>query len=309
MDNIALIKGDNRLHNIKNVLNIFKDKLIDCLENVRSILIKPNVGMASVPIGITSVESVAELVSFLRNFYSEEIIVCEGIGVGYNSLEDLKIAGYQQLVDKFGVKLLDLNNDETVDITLVEQNLNPFTARISKQAANASFRISICPPKTHDFVVVTLSIKNIAVGSLSRVGKDYKSLIHQGYQAMNFNLFLLAKALHPHFSLIDGFTGMEGDGPWGGDKVEFKIALGSFDSVAADSMAAYLMGFNLSDIGYLNYCARFGLGRTDWKNMKIIGNCHPEDVLKKFKPHSTFAAQKKWQGLDLGKFHHLIVKH
>ena len=40
----------------------------------------------------------------------------------------------------------------------------------SRQVATAKFRIAIGPPRTHEVVVVTLSIKNLAMGGLhSRV--------------------------------------------------------------------------------------------------------------------------------------------
>jgi hypothetical protein len=44
--------------------------------------------------------------------------------------------------------------------------------------------------------------------------KTDKPLIHgSGFRGINYNLFALAQQLHPHLSIVDGFDGMQGNGP------------------------------------------------------------------------------------------------
>lgn len=109
------------------------------------------------------------------------------------------------------------------------------------------FVISSAVMKTHDRAVATLSLKNIVVGAAikdrgTRWGqrgtgkKNDKWIIHGGpsNEGINFNLFILAQKLHPHLAAIDGFQGMEGNGPMRGTPVDHKVAIASPDWLAAD---------------------------------------------------------------------------
>ena len=61
---------------------------------------------------------------------------------------------------------------------------------------------------------------------------------------MNYNLAIVAKHLRPSWgvAVIDGFEGMEGNGPVNGDLVSMQIALASADFLAADQVAMETMG-------------------------------------------------------------------
>ena len=60
----------------------------------------------------------------------------------------------------------------------------------------------------------------------------------------------------------------------------------------------------MKEIGYLQYAGgNFGferLGEGDLEKIEIVG-LNPEEVRKKFKPHSGYEEQKKWQ-IPKGKF-------
>lgn len=82
------------------------------------------------------------------------------------------------------------------------------------------FCISICPAKTHGVVVVTLSIKNIIVGSL----QDDKEKIHQNFKAINLTLAkVYQEYISPDLSIIDAFEAIEGNGPVNGNPVKMNI--------------------------------------------------------------------------------------
>ena len=106
-------------------------------------------------------------------------------------------------------------------------------------------------PKTHDCVIATLSIKNVVVRSL--VTAPEKQKIHQGAKAINLNIAKLAKHCMPSLGLIDGFEGMEGDGPTDGAPVRLGVASASLHPVSLDAVMAWIMGFDPLDIGYLHH--------------------------------------------------------
>ena len=76
--------------------------------------------------------------------------------------------------------------------------------------------------------------------------------------------------MHPHLALIDGFEGMEGNGPTEGTPVDHRVCVAGMDWLAADRVAVELMGIDFANIGYLNYCADAGLGQGDLKKIEVI---------------------------------------
>ncbi len=166
-----------------------------------------------------------------------------------------------------------------------EKDFRPHAVRMSKLLLDRNnFIISAAKLKTHDRIVATLSLKNIIFGAPIknlgfRWGKDGKPgakidkpIVHgSGIRAINFNLFDLARRLHPHLAVIDGYDGMEGNGPVGGTRVEHRVCVASLDWLAADRVAVALMGIDYAKVGYLNYCAQAGLGEGDLQKIEVLG--------------------------------------
>jgi hypothetical protein len=57
----------------------------------------------------------------------------------------------------------------------------------------------------------------------------------------------------------------------GGTLVEHRVCVASSDWLAADRVAVELMGIDYAKVGYLNYCAKGGLGEGDLQNFKVVG--------------------------------------
>jgi uncharacterized protein (DUF362 family) len=308
------------------------------LDKVKDILIKVNFVSTTRQLASTHVEGVRALLDFLRSRYDGPITIAEGSSsdtyAGYRSF------GYLELVDEYGVQLVDLNRDDWVWVQVYDRHLQPMELRAARSVVESDYRIAIGPPKTHDAVLVTLSLKNIVVGSMIRdVGRESsanllraagqfvptglrqspllagvkasvarslnrsdKFALHQGYPAMNLNLYTLAKIMAPHLSVIDGYVGMEGSGPSHGDPVELRLAIASTDFLAADAVAVRIMGFDLDEVGYLHYCKLGELGRADPEEIEVLGSCTVEECVRPFKPHPTYKRQLRWQILDVRRW-------
>ncbi|MEE8470057.1 MAG: DUF362 domain-containing protein [Dehalococcoidia bacterium] len=327
---VALTKGGDRAGNIETALRLIESEVdIRAKSNV---LIKVNFVSTTNQLAATHVDAVRALLRFLRERYRGKITIGESTIVP--AREGYIRFGYLDLIEEFDVQLVDLNEGQWISLGVYDSALRPINVRFSKQAAESDYRIAIGPPKTHDVVVVTLSIKNVAMGSLFlrvKVGsggafrdllrKGYRLLpsslrrstrvsrmrntaavyaggdkrkIHQGYPVHNLNLYLLAREYPPHLSIIDGYVGMDGDGPEAGDSVDWGIAIASQDPVAADCLAATLMGFDIADIGYLWYCCKTGLGAGEMDQMEILG-ADPKECYRQFRPSPTYEAQKAWR--------------
>lgn len=326
---VALSKGGTRAENIEVALRLIESEFH--LETKSNVLIKVNFVSTVNQLAATHVDAVRALLRFIRQRYGGKILVAESTAAPAH--EGFANFGYLDLVDEFDVQLVDLNEGQWISLPVYNSSLRPMQVRFSKQVAESDFRIAIGPPKTHDSVIVTLSIKNLAMGSLyyrvkkgssgslrhllkrgyqilpahmrrtagiSRMrdiaavyaGGD-KRKIHQGFAVHNLNLYMLAKAFPPHLSVIDGYLGMDGNGPEAGGTVNWGVAIASCDPVAADCLTAQLMGFKVSDIGYLWYCYRKGLGAGEIGQMEILG-ANPQDCFQRFQPPPTFESQKGW---------------
>jgi uncharacterized protein (DUF362 family) len=134
----------------------------------------------------------------------------------------------------------------------------------------------------------------ITFRAMSSLEPSDKMKMHQSYPIINLNLALLAPLVKPHLSVIDGFEGMEGNGPSEGDRVPWHIALASTDALAVDTITATLMGFDPHEVGYLHYCLRMGLGIGDPQQIEIVGNATVADCTRQFRPHDTVHHQRRW---------------
>ena len=308
---VALIKGNSRKQNITRALKLLeKDIVADLnkkLKNKRNpyILIKPNFITTRRQLAATHVEAVQAVLDFLKNKYRGKIIIGEAASIG-RTKEGFKNYGYFDLLKEYkNLELVDLNIDEGISLKGVGKKNQPIRLQISKILYNAPYRISVGPMKTHDSAIITASIKNMAVGGLQKGGfrplnlatklilrrsfKDYKAAIHQGFRALNLNIAKLYPKTKADLAVIDAYESMERNGPVGGDKVEMKLAIASQNPIAADTLAAYLMGFDEDRIGYLHFLD------ADFSKLEIIGG-NPALYRAKFRPHDSYVQQLDWEG-------------
>jgi len=104
------------------------------------------------------------------------------------------------------------------------------------------------------------------------------------------NLFRLGKEIMPDLVIIDGFWGMDKDGPVYGRKRKLGVAIASVDPVKADGVGARVMGFEPEKIVYLRLLVQSGLGDLSMKG--LIGG-EIERLKVEFKPHRHFFLQQQ----------------
>jgi len=79
------------------------------------------------------------------------------------------------------------------------------------------------------------------------------------------------------------------------------MAIASSDFLAADALAAELMGFPIAEVGYLHYCHRMGLGAGLLEEMEMVGNVTPQEVQRTFRPSPTQRVQRNWRLKNTGQ--------
>jgi uncharacterized protein (DUF362 family) len=304
---VAITTGDNRADLAFRALQPYSKQIRQAIGH-RRVVIKPNNVSTEIPLCASHVDTLDGILEFLKSIRKiDNVIIAESAANG-PTFDGFKNYGYFTLADKYPVKLVDLDQEGSEILYVFdEKDFKPHAVRFSKIILSPdSYIISSARMKTHDWSVVTLSLKNIvfgapikdpgfAFGKNRREGsKSDKSIVHgSGFRGINYNLYDLAPRLHPHLAVIDGFEGMEGNGPSRGTPVDHRVCVVSTDWLAADRVAVELMGIDFSMIGYLNYCAQARLGETDLGKIEIVGE-RISDHIKHYKLHDNIEKQMVW---------------
>ena len=289
MISVSLIKGKDRRSNIKKSLCLISDDIKNNLKSKR-VIIKPNFVSTSIPLAASHVDQIRGILDFLQEFYAGRISIAEA-ACG-DTLKAFKNFGYHDLLKEYDVELVDLNRGPFEKISIKDRKGKSIHVRVSSMLLNKNnYIISAAKLKTHDAVVVTLAIKNIAMGSILL---SDKSLVHQGTKQININIADIAGQVWPDLAVIDGFEGMEGNGPTHGSPIHVGVAISSTDPLAADRVACEIMGVDFNKVGYLYYCSDKGLGESDLKKIDLKGHSLRE-CIRPFRLSMTVEEQYRWR--------------
>jgi uncharacterized protein (DUF362 family) len=275
---VALIKGNDRSENIYKALKLIENQVFSGIGN-RQVLIKPNFVQTSKQLAATHVDAVRGILEFLRPHYKKEVLVGEATATKEGTMVGYKNYGYEDLIKKYKVKLIDLNLGSYEYRYTIGANNEPVKIRICSPFLDPNlYIISTAIMKTHGFVSVTLSLKNVLLGApMNDYKTSDKNNMHMGPHGepndiLHFNMFHMAQHVYPDLAVIDGFTGMEGDGPSRGTPVDSRIAVASVDPLAADVLGARLMGFDSKKILYLSAMTDAGMGQGNIDKIKVLGD-------------------------------------
>ena len=276
---VSLVAGEDRANIAFKSLEPFKKEIAAAIGNKRVIL-KPNNVIINVPLCASHADNLEGILEFLKSIGKTNVVIAESPANG-SCMESFSNYGYNKFVDKYGVKLANLDDDKfDISYCVDEKDFQPKACRMSKMLSDPNnFIISAAVLKTHDIVGITLSLKNIVVAAAikdqngARNARNDKRLTHGGgFHGISYNLFALSAKLHPDLAVIDGYQGMEGTGPVHGTPVDQKVCIASLDWLAADRVGAELMGVDFNKIGYLKYCADAGdRGQGDLRKIEIVG--------------------------------------
>ncbi len=300
---VSFTTGTERRQMLYEVMKPFENEIKAGLKK-KQLIIKPNMVVTNIPLCATHVDALRALLEFVKPFYKGQIIIAESSS-SVNSSDGFKNYGYLDLMKEFDVKFFDINTQSTgTPVCILDRDLHLDKIQASDILTSPdNYVISLSRLKTHNSVVMTGAVKNLAMGAPLNPGAvngakpiSYKRNMHSGgSRFLHYNMFLMAPYILPDFAIIDGLEGMEGNGPISGTPVDHRIAMASSDPVAMDSMAARLMGIPLEDVGYLNYCAAGGLGNVDRDKIDIIGGKDPDKSVITYKLSNNIKSQLEWK--------------
>jgi uncharacterized protein (DUF362 family) len=245
---------------------------------------------------VDAVRGVLDHISLLRD---DEILI--GDASFHDTKKAFKAFHYETLNRSGNTKLVDLNDDSTIEAWAYTADFKKRSLGFSKTVHESDCKIIVVPAKMHSYYTVSLSIKTHIVGSQvvkrSPFGIHARwPYLHTGYRQAHMTLAELYTEHPAELAIIDGTGAMEGNGPADGDEINLGWLIASFNPIAADALASYLMGFDpREEIGYLYYLARLGFGPIDIKALKVVGHGDPEKLRRKLKRPSSYPSILRWK--------------
>lgn len=300
---VSLIRSRDRRQAAFQALDGIREDVESKLEC--EVLIKPNFLSDSIQLASSHADSVRGIVDFLVSSTRppRKVVIAEG-SAG-STAKAFKGSGFLDLQAEYGVEFefKDLHTEtQWEETTIFTKGETPTTVRMPKTITESPCTISLARAKTHDVCVVTLALKNMIMGTLRQ---EDRVLMHgfgshverqQPVEAkfLNINLVRLAQHLAPDISVVDGITGLQGNGPGGTDEIDLDVVAAGIDVFAVDTVMTYIMGFEPEAIGVLHYARKYDLGCTDLRDIEVLGISH-EKVRTRFKAHESTPLQMQWQ--------------
>lgn len=299
----SLVTGNSRANNVFQALKMIESQVRAGIARKKRVIVKPNLVSVDRQLAATHVECLEGVLEFLKPIFKDQIIIGDS-PAGGRVTQAFENYGYHRLADRYNVRFIDFDIEPTSLRYVIDHRHQPHPVRLVDLLLDPdTYIISAAIPKTHDRAVMTCALKNIAVGAAvkdldfawGKRGRSDKQAIHGGprNEGIHYNLFELAQIMHPDLAVIDGFEGMEHNGPCGGTAVDHRIAIASTDWLAADRIAVELMGFEFEKVGYLAFCARAGMGQADISKIDLLGE-RLDPHRRHYKPHDTIEQQYEW---------------
>lgn len=303
---VALMKGEDRRKNITAALEAIDDQIRPVLRRKKYVVIKPNNVSTVNQLAATHADALRGILDYLAPRFKGPVVIAESsAGLTMQGFENFK---YTQVASEHRaqqVSLLDLNEEAKYQlIPLLSPDLHVQPVRLAARLLDPdAFVICAAMLKTHNTVVATLSVKNMVLGApLHQAPKETKKWndkrkYHGGVRQTHYNMMLTAQKLAPFWgaTVIDGYEGMEGNGPASGTPVASRIAIASTDFIAADRVGLETMGIDPLWIAYLQYCWQVGLGQYDPAKIDIRGE-KIADVKKRYQLHKDIERELRWRG-------------
>jgi len=307
---VSLVKGDSRRKNISDALVAIDDQIRPALKAKKYVFIKLNgVEAAGRLLGSTQPDALSGILDYLAPRFKGPIFVGDSGDLPGNQAV-AKFGWDKAFAEHKGLNLkFEITNEEQNKYGLlygIDYDLHVIPIRLGGRFVDPdAFQISAAVLKTHNMVVATMSVKNMVMGAPlapalgnNNYADSEKRKFHVGIRSGNYNMFLAAQKMLPinwGVGVVDGYEGMEGNGPMSGTPVGHRIALASTDFLAVDRVGLECMGIDASWPGYLNYAYQAGLGQYDLTKIDVVG-AKIAEVQKKYRLHADTDRMLEWRG-------------
>lgn len=259
---VAVIKGERGLEPVYRAMELIPYK--EVLEPFDTVLVKPNlITSHTYETGVTTDPMVVEAVINKVQELDKKAIIVETEGGITSPDEAIHATGMMEVIERLGAEYVNMRKlKDKVELEVDEpRKIKKF--KVAKMATENAI-ITVPTMKLLHHTVITMGLKNM-FGMLT-TRKKYPMHRH----GMNNVIYDIVKTLPPHISVIDGFYGKEGKGPWQGNPVKMDTIIASTDAVAADATAARCIGLDPKIIDHVKWLHEAGIGEIN--DIEILGD-------------------------------------
>jgi uncharacterized protein (DUF362 family) len=237
-----------------------------------SVLIKPNVVKPARPGSglVTDVRVIEAITRLVLERAPGRVIIGEGCSVGYDfpgyrdTMQCMEVAGVLEMARKWGIKAVDLNRDERVEVDVPDAFVMSRFA-VAKTAWEADVIIDVPVLKTHVRTGVTCGLKNMK-GVLP--GKEKKRTHQCG---LDRGIVDLNRVVRPAVTVVDGVACLQGAHTEESDLLPLNLIIAGRDVVAVDAVCATIAGFEINEIFHVKLAEEAGLGTAELNRIEIRG--------------------------------------
>lgn len=211
--------------------------------------IKPNL-MSCIPAdwgATTHPEVVAGIIEYLKEHGIHDICIMEGSWVGDKTFEAFDICGYNSLAQKYGVKLIDTQTQDSYE-TGGELNV-----KVCACVKDVDFLINVPVVKGHCQTNITCALKNLK----GLIPNPEKRRFHA--MGLHKPIAVLNTCIKQDFIVIDHICG-DLDSEGGGNPYYSNCIMAAKDPVLTDAFVCRLLGYTLEDVPYIGLSAKAGVG-------------------------------------------------
>jgi uncharacterized protein (DUF362 family) len=268
---VAVVKGERGHEPVFKALDLIDYK--SALAGYDTVLIKVNfITTKTWDTGATTDPIVVEAIIKKLQDLPVKVYVVESDATITNADKAFEATGMKDMCNRNGVEWLNLRHVKD-KVTLAVPNGEVLKSITVPRLVTESAVISAAKLKTHQDTVVTLGMKNM----FGLLPDKFKGKYH--LKGISKVVVDINTVLRPALTVIDGFVGMEGQGPIDGTPVQMNLIIAGTDPVATDAAAARVMGFNPYEITHLRKAYEKSLGSSE---AQIVGE-KLETVKRNFK--------------------------
>ncbi|OHB69368.1 MAG: hypothetical protein A2W17_02115 [Planctomycetes bacterium RBG_16_41_13] len=232
---------------------------------------------------------VRALVDIFQKDFGCEVYIGDSSGSVKNSstFNAFRVTRINEIAENTGARIVNFDKDKYIDVYNKDYEiLDKF--RIARTLREVDFIVSVPKLKTHGLTQYTGAIKNM-LGSIPGNGKKNVHLIAPKPTVFAKALVDIYQMTPPNLIIMDAIVGMEGNGPNAGNPKKVGLIISSRDSVALDTVASNIIGFEPMAVPTIRFAHQRGLGIGELSNITVAGESIQNVAVHDFKKPSSGA--------------------
>jgi uncharacterized protein (DUF362 family) len=202
-------------------------------------LIEPHVGAGHIN---TNPKVVRAAIEGFLHCGASKVLVAEGPGHCRDSMRVLEESGLGDVLLEDRIPFVDLNYEQGVLVRNLGGRTRLPNITLPLMLQQVDWIVSVAKMKTHHWAGVTLSMKNL-FGLMPGIYYGFpKNVFH--WEGIDNSIFDINATVRPHFAIIDGIVGMEGDGPIMGPPKRAGVLIMGQNPTAVDATSSRIMGID-----------------------------------------------------------------